>query len=181
MSDIPELFKVPGFHTTLIPTDETAELQAFLEKCGDYSLLVTGSLPGPSTASSLLVDCPPRITIKDKVVLGFSIENQGLFGVLDSIRGFPTQESWWLGLLLLDPSQRNKGLGHRIVHSFEHWVSQQGAKRIFLGVVEENERAYLFWKNMGFQVIERQPARQFGNRSHVVITMMKNLPEGEND
>jgi len=100
-----------------------------------------------------------------------------LFGVLDAIRDYPTQDDWWLGLLLLDPAQRNQGLGRRIYQSFEHWAGQQGARRIFLGVVEENQKAYLFWQKLGFELIERRPARQFGDLTHVGIILVRNVSE----
>jgi GNAT superfamily N-acetyltransferase len=181
MMDIPNLFSIAGYQTALIQEKDLGELQTLLERCADYSLMVDGSPPNPSEASTLLVDCPEGKTIVDKFVFGFSSKKQGLIGVLDTIRDYPTQSDWWLGLLLLDPAQRNKGLGKRIYQSFEQWVSQQGARRIFLGVVEVNHKAYQFWQKLGFEIIERHPVRQFGNLSHVVIIMVSNLLERSYD
>ena len=177
MINIPNLFTIPGYQTTLIQGNDLGDLQSLLEKCADYSLMVDGTLPNPSEAASLLVDCPVGKTIVDKFVFGFSNGEQGLIGMLDAVRDYPTQGDWWLGLLLLDPAQRNKGLGRRIYQSFEDWVSQQGARRIFLGVVEENQKAYQFWQKLGFVTVEKHPARQFGNLTHEVIILVRNLSE----
>ena len=49
------LFKVPGFQVELLQPEDTAALQALLEKCADYSQLVTGSPPGPSSSTRLKV------------------------------------------------------------------------------------------------------------------------------
>ena len=173
-----KLFILSGYRTILMQGDDQGKLQTLLEKCADYSLLVAGFPPKPSAAVSLLADYPPGKTLADKFVIGFSTEQYRLFGVLDAVRDYPRQGDWWLGLLLLDPAQRNKGLGKRIVQSFEHWVSEQGARRIFLGFLEENQKACRFWRTMGFEIVGRQPVRQFGNLTHVVITMAHNIFEG---
>jgi GNAT superfamily N-acetyltransferase len=176
MSNIPDnVFIVPGYHSTVLQAENQAALQTLLEKCADYSLLVTGNPPKPSAAACLLADCPAGKTLADKYVIGFSTGNQDLLGVLDAIRDYPTQDDWWLGLLLLDPAQCNQGLGRRIYQSFEHWARQKGARRIFLGVLEENQKAYQFWQSLGFEVVERQIPRQFGNKDHTVIVMKSNI------
>jgi GNAT superfamily N-acetyltransferase len=170
-------FTLPGYRSSLMQADDLTKLKSLLEKCADYSLMVTGSPPKSSDAASLLADCPEGKTLADKFLIGISTRKQELIGVLDAIRDYPTQHDWWLGLLLLDPAQRNKGLGTRIFKSFEYWLRQQGTRHVFLGVVEENQRAYQFWQGMGFQVVERQPARLFGNLYHVVLTMVYTLSE----
>jgi ribosomal protein S18 acetylase RimI-like enzyme len=179
MTDVNQrLFNLSGYHIKLLQAADRSELQTLLEKCADYTLLVTGSPPKPSAASSLLVDCPPGKTLEDKVVIGISAEKQGLMSVLDTIKDYPNPGDWWLGLLLIDPALRNQGFGRLIVQSFEGWVKLRGARRTFLGVVEENQRAYQFWLKMGFELVEKRPPQQFGNLTHVVFTMLRTLSEG---
>jgi ribosomal protein S18 acetylase RimI-like enzyme len=72
-------------------------------------------------------------------------------------------------------------LGRRIVQAFEHWAAQPGARRIVLGMLEENQKACIFWKNMGFKFIEKRSPAQSGNRNHVVNTVLHNLSEGYDD
>jgi GNAT superfamily N-acetyltransferase len=98
-----------------------------------------------------------------------------------TIRDYPVLNSWWLGLLLLDPEYRNQGLGRRIYQSFEEWASHQGAERIFLGVLEENQKAYRFWCSLGFELVEKQTKSKLGNVKHVVITMKRNLSGSKDD
>jgi GNAT superfamily N-acetyltransferase len=177
MIDLPNLFTIAGYHIAQIQEPDLGELQALLESCSDYSLMVAGHPPDPSDAASLMLECPPGKILADKFVIGISVEKKGLVGVLDAVREYPTQGDWWLGLLLLAPSQRNQGLGKRIYQAFEHWVGQQGTRRVFLGVLEENQKAYQFWQRMGFELIEKRPPTQFGNLNHVVLTMARNLTE----
>ena len=169
------LFDVPGYGVRCLQPEDMAALQALLENSSDYSQLVTGLPPGPSAAYSLLTDCPPEKTPDDKFVIGFFTAQQVLIGVLDFIRDYPTQSDWWIGLLLLDPAYRGQGLGQRVFRAFEQWVKQHDARRIGLGVVEQNQGAYRFWQTVGFEPVERRPAKQFGNTEHVVIAMAHTL------
>jgi RimJ/RimL family protein N-acetyltransferase len=171
------LFKIPGYHVKLLQSEDAAILQALLEKCADYSLLVTGSPPGPTAATSLLADHPEGKSAKDKIVTGIFTAKQELVGVLDAIRDYPAQDDWWLGLLLLAPTYRHRGLGQRVYRSFERWAGRCGARSIYLGVIEENQGATRFWQKAGFEPVQRQPARHFGELEHVVITMVKEPPQ----
>jgi GNAT superfamily N-acetyltransferase len=170
-------FDIPGYDIGLLGTETIPKLQGLLERCADYHLLVSGEPPGSLAAESLLTECPPGYSGEDKVIIGIYTTDANLVGMLDAIRGYPQAECWWVGLLLIDPLFRNKGLGRLIYQSFEQWAGQLGAKTILIGVIEENERACRFWKQMGFEILEKQPPRQFGLNNQVVITMVRYLME----
>jgi GNAT superfamily N-acetyltransferase len=174
-----ELFCVPGCKTRVLQLSDQAELQALLERCADYCLLVDGYPPEPSAAIELLADCPPGKTPDEMLALGFYTEEHGLIGVLDMLRNYPDNGDWWIGLLLIDPAHRNKGLGRQIYLAFETWARQRDVGRIFLGVVEKNDKAFSFWRSLGFDEVDRQPPRQFGRLTHVVITMRRDLLKGK--
>ncbi len=175
MSNLYPPIELPGYKFSLLGTETIPALQGLLDRCADYSLLVKGEQPGSTAAESMLADCPPGRMSEDKVVIGISDPQDVLVGVLDAVCGYPAEDCWWLGLLLLDPSQRNQGLGRRIYRSFEQWVGQQGANNILLGVLEENEKAFRFWRSLGFEVVEKQSPRIFGTKEQVIITMVRYL------
>ena len=112
--------------------------------------------------------------MEDKSLIGFFSDSHDLIGILDFVRDYPSQSEWWLGLLLLDPAFRT-GLGFCIYRAFEAWAIQCKVHHIYLGVVDENQGAYRFWQKLGFETLERQPARLTGNSEHVVITMCRTL------
>ena len=168
---------VPGLFVRHLGFEDIDLLQALLEKSSDYSLLVTGLPPAASAAYSLLTDLPEGKTPSDKLVVGFFAEKQNLIGVLDIIRDYPSQGVWWLRLLILDPEYRGQGLGQRIYSAFEKWVTQCGGHRVCLGVIEQNQDAYRFWQKVGFEPLERKPAKHFGNAEHVVTTMARKLTD----
>lgn len=170
-----ELFSAVGCRAAYLWPSDAAQIQALLERSADYSELVTGAPPGPSDGLSLLQDCPEGKTTDDKMVIGLFTDQDTLIGVLDAIRDYPNPRVWWLGLLLIAPDCRGKGLGQDAYRAFERWAGQQGARRIRVGVIEANQRAYRFWARMGFEPIERRPPRLFGNLAQVVIVMGRSL------
>ncbi len=169
------LFELPGYLVTLLQAENCADLQALLERNPDYFQLVSGLPPNPSAAYSLLTSLPEGKTLDEKLVIGISTGNQTLIGVLDIVCNYPAQNEWWIGLLLLDPAYRRKGLGGQIHRAFEKWAIQYGVKRIWLGVIDQNQDAYRFWQKAGFEPVERRPPSRFGNVEHVVITMRRTL------
>ena len=169
------LFDIPDYRIEHLRQEHIRALQGLLEKCTDYSELVTGLPPDSSSAQTLLVDHPEEKSLDDKYVIGvFNIEGE-LVGVLDVVRNYPVQHEWWLGLLLLDPQYRSKGLGRQVYYQFEQWVSRQGVQSIWLGVVEQNERACQFWRSMGFEPIERRQPIRMGNLENVVLVMKRSV------
>jgi GNAT superfamily N-acetyltransferase len=176
-----ELFPIHGYRIRLIDQSEVVFLQRLLEQCTDYCLLVDGHPPRPSAASALITDRPEGKTIADKVDIGVYSLDHEMIGVLDAIRDYPEQGAWWIGLLLIAPDHRNNQVGRRLVRAFEKWALQQGARRILLGVVEANHRAFRFWQMMGYTEINRQPPTLFGNLSHIVIKMGHELARVDSD
>ncbi len=139
-------------------------LQDLLERCADFSLLVEGEPPSAHAAQDMLADLPPGKSLADKFLFGIYLEN-ALAGVLDAVRGYPQEGVWWIGLLLLDPAQRGRGAGEEALNTFAAFASQQGARALMLGVVEENGRGLQFWQRMGFKLVETRPPAFSGERS----------------
>jgi GNAT superfamily N-acetyltransferase len=167
-------FKVPGYKINYLGSKNKSALQQLLERCSDYSLLVTGESPKPTAARMLLADVPPGVAPRSKLVIGI-FDQDKLIGVLDCVRDYPSSNDWWLGLLLIDPAFRGRGLGGMVYRDFEKWIKQQGANRIFLGVIKANQKAFQFWLAMNFLVGEEQPPRRMGVLQQVVIEMGKEL------
>ncbi len=170
-------FNLPGYQVRFLQSGDLIALQDLLERCSDYNELVKGEPPGPSDAYSLLHSLPEGKGFEDKFVLGIYTGSDELIGVLDTVRDYPENSSWWLGLLLLDPMYRNKGLGREIYTSYEVWAKHLGAEQIYLGVVEPNEKGYHFWQHVGFETIDKRPAGTDGKRVSAVIVMEKHLSE----
>lgn len=164
-----------GYSIHRLRLEDAAALQALFEKCADYMLLVDGHPAGPNSAVSELQSRPPGKPIEDKFMFGIMNSQNDLVGELDVMRAYPDETTWWIGLLLIEPSARSLGLGEKVVEGFTHYVKSNGGQAIMLGVVAENEKAHRFWSRMGFElVLEREP-QAFGEKTHVVRVMRRSL------
>lgn len=134
---------------------DTASVQSLYERCADYIELVTGNKPGPVAAQHIFTELPAGKTYNDKLLIGIFTPDDKLIGIIDAIRNYPTEGEWYLNLLLLDPQERNRGLGEKIYHIFAEWAMMQGAQAISLTVLAQNTRAQRFWQRLGFEAIER--------------------------
>jgi ribosomal protein S18 acetylase RimI-like enzyme len=155
---------------------ESAEsLQKLFEQCADYAMIVEGEDVSPSAAQETFEDVPPGRSTRDKFVYGLLDRNGNIVGVLEGMRHYPDETAWWIGLFMLSPEVRGRGLGRRLIQNFSTFVrSKQGAS-IMLGVVEENEAAYHFWQKLGFELVRKTEPRLFGRKTQTVYVMRQDV------
>jgi GNAT superfamily N-acetyltransferase len=152
-----------------------AALQALLERCADYMTLEDGAAPGPAAAADLIEALPPDRTHEHKYLLALApAVGEPLVAVVDVVRDFPDARDWFVGLVLIDPAARRRGLGAALMADLEDWMRSQGAAASYLAVLERNPDAQRFWTRQGYQVIDRR-VRVTGNREDPVFRMRKAL------
>lgn len=161
------MFALDGYDIRRLGSDDAAIFQQLYERCSDYHELVEGAPTRPTPAKDDLAATPPGRLLDDKIVIGIFDANT-LVGVLDLFRDEPRPGEWWLGLLMLDPAVRSRGLGRRIVEAALPW---SGARVMWLGVLEANPRAERFWRSAGFAEVKRQDYRSDTGQPHRVILM----------
>lgn len=163
-------FSVRDFAVSDLPA-----LQALLERCGDYSQLVEGQPAQPCAAEELLRDGPPGRGQADKFLVLVEGGSRSVAGVLEGMRGYPGSSDWWIGLLLLAPDTRGRGLGGGLVEAFCDYAARAGCRAMMLGVVEENTGALKFWDRLGFQIVRKTEPRAFGRKVQAVWVMRREL------
>lgn len=168
-------YQVQEYAVRPLRPQDLPDLQALIERSADYTWMLTGGPPGPADAEELFSDRPPDAGPEDKILLGVRAANNKLVGVLDAIRNYPQPDSWFLGLLMIEPAHRGHGLGRAIYQGFEARAAAQDVENIFLGVVEENREGLRFWRGLGFEEAERRPGRQFARKTHTVIILSREL------
>ncbi len=155
--------------------EDLPAVQAIFEKCLDYMLLIDGHPADPSTVAEEFKSVPAGKAAEDKFVFGIVNCQNLVVGMLDTLRGYPNENSWWIDTLLLIPDVRSQGVGARIVKGFSEYVHAQGGETIMLGVVDENRRAYQFWQRMGFELVRKTEPQQFGHKTQTVSIMRRRL------
>jgi ribosomal protein S18 acetylase RimI-like enzyme len=163
----------PRYSAKLLKPEDAVVLQSLYEQCTEFALLTDGQPPSPTAARDEFDAVPDGKTTQDKYIFGLFDPQNDLLGMIESIRHYPDNQTWWLGLIMLSPEQRGQGLGSEFYQAFENWVSVQGVKQISLSVVEANELGLQFWKSLGFEVIRKTEPRQFGNKIHAVYVMSR--------
>jgi GNAT superfamily N-acetyltransferase len=173
MGSIPPLFQADGIVAHEATLDDGLALDTLFEGCADFFDLTTGLPPGPAEVQSLFLALPAGKRYHDKWVISLIGRTGDLIGVMDVVRDYPDPETWWVGLMLLHPEQRGRGVGARIFRSFMHWAASHGAERVCLAVKEQNEMAYRFWRRMGFEVVDTRPPKRLGAKLSVVKVMQR--------
>jgi ribosomal protein S18 acetylase RimI-like enzyme len=67
----------------------------------------------------------------------------------------------WVYYLAVDPAQRRKGLGKRMMDAAEAWLRERGAPKIQLMVRGDNADVIAFYEALG---LEHQPVATLGRR-----------------
>ncbi|MBD2124246.1 GNAT family N-acetyltransferase [Trichocoleus sp. FACHB-262] len=155
-----------GYSVKRLTLDNAEILQKLYEQCLEFALLTDGIAPSPSAARDEFTALPEGKTIEDKYILGLFNSSNILVGMIEAIRHYPDDQTWWIGLMMLAPGQRGKGLGTEFYRAFERWVLAQGAFQVSLSVIEANEAGLQFWKHLGFSIVRKVPPQQFGIKTH---------------
>jgi ribosomal protein S18 acetylase RimI-like enzyme len=170
MSDI--IFTAGSFQVRrLRPDADSAAVDALAQRCADYTLMLTGEPPSHDSS----VDFFAAIASEDMLKLGVVDPAGTLAGLVDIARDHPAPGSWYIGLLLLDPAARGRGVGAAVMHGVREEAARAGATRLMLSVVAENERALKFWASRGFIVTRELPAKRFGRKHHVRLELALNI------
>ncbi|HFI0270511.1 TPA: GNAT family N-acetyltransferase [Streptococcus suis] len=105
-------------------------------------------LPSLESLANDLVDCPPGKELSDKYFLGFW-DKERLVAILDLIDGYPTEDTAYIGLFMVDSRLAGQGLGSKIIAKLLTQLATH-FKKVRLGYVESNPQSSHFWSKVGF-------------------------------
>ncbi|MGL4610405.1 MAG: GNAT family N-acetyltransferase [Trueperaceae bacterium] len=169
-----QLFKLEGYGVRILTLQDKEKLQSLFTHCEDYHLLSEGERLQGHEGEKALEGRPPKQPVSDMYKIGvFNSEN--LIAFIDIAKHYPEQESWHIGLFLIDQGLRSQGIGHKVLRGLEGWLTEQGAKKIMLSVLEENQAALRFWQREGFTHTNILPPVTYGKKTHVRLEFVKNL------
>ena len=97
--------------------------------------------------------------------------NDTIIGFID----FCPIEECYLSLLMVHDLHRSKGYGKEIYEEFENYIRTINLKRIRIDVVNNyNDKVLQFWKNRGFNEIEKIQLK-WSDKPLDAVVMIKNL------
>ena len=139
--------------------------------CTDFFQLVEGQPGGEVTAAGILGSLAPDHARGTSHVFGFQ-RNDELIGFAELLEGYPSAREWCIGLLLLHPADRGRGLGARLCTDILEWIRVQGGIAVRLVVQHQNPLARAFWERQGFSV-EQEAVLRAGRLSSPVWILLR--------
>jgi len=154
-------FNLQNYNSRLLDrtSDEDVNLlQGLCEQCNDFFQICNGKNASKDEGKEYLDFLPPNKGFNDKFEIGIFDSNR-LVAFVAIVRNFNQNGKYALGILLLLPEYRGKGLGKEIVRNVENWVLSENGREIRVVVQGQNTKALKFWKKNGFEVYDEREAK----------------------
>jgi GNAT superfamily N-acetyltransferase len=127
------------------------QLRRFLERCREDLALYRGKARVSVGAARLGGALAGVGEGRKRCFLAGLFDSAGeLCAVVDVTRREPGVGEWWIGLILVRPDLRGRGIGAAVVDAVEEWVRAEGGRAIFLAVQRRNAAALCFARRTGF-------------------------------
>lgn len=154
---------------------DTQILQQLHDECTDFHLLTMGEGPAPTQAKELFTECPPGKTRADKHLFGFFAPKGQLVGVVELMEDYPEPSTWYIGLMMLHPSWRGRGLGKQILKWLTGQLAAKQVCHLCLAVLDVNPRGKKFWEANGFSLIRTVENFKSGKLIATALVLRKAL------
>lgn len=126
-------------------------------RAADYAVLEVGHAPDDTYIHDFFTACPPDLG--PECLLHFSVmQRTAMTGMIGIARGYEYPDDWWVGLMLLDPAYRGRGIGRTVVTQIKAHAREAGTNMLKLAVLAANPRALKFWRREGFVHHRNAPA-----------------------
>lgn len=152
------MIDVPGERVLVreLGAADEGPLLTLFEECEDWFVAATGLPSGPGDVQSLFYALPEGADPGDKVLL--VLERDGVVaGVVDAVRNHPEPGAVAVGLFLLAPWARGRGLGRALAASL--LARADGASVVTATVPPGWHSGELFLRRLGFTLDTHAPAR----------------------
>lgn len=108
--------------------------------------------PTPENLTEVITVLPPGKKLEDKYFVGFW-EGGSLLAILDLILDYPVEKTVFVGWFMLEKARQGDGVGSALMREILEALHCAGMKKVRLGCIKSNRRAYEFWKKHGFTPI----------------------------
>jgi GrpB-like predicted nucleotidyltransferase (UPF0157 family)/GNAT superfamily N-acetyltransferase len=86
-----------------------------------------------------------------------------ILGFVMGYRGYPTKDTFWISLMVIDSNLRNQGYGSKTINHLTEYAKRNLMKKMGLGVSAKNERGLHFWRQSGFSRVIKTYTLSEGN------------------
>jgi len=129
---------------------DAERVQQLLDSCSDYYELHEGCVTPPDAGAYELSAVPPTRSASDLLVVGLEDLSGRVTALIQILRGYPADDIWWIGLLVVSPELRGEGLGRELLTHVCDAAVAALVPELQLAVSVNNSRAEKFWRGAGF-------------------------------
>ncbi len=159
--DIPKLKLICDSWTDKILVEGDAFSANYIANCIEY-----GDLPPIENAKFEHYSFKTIYRKTDNEIIGF----------FDMYHGYPTLETLWISMFVIDQSVQKSGFGGQMVDLLSIEAKQSGFSALGIGVHLKNPKGLLFWvKNRFDQIIEIKGDKKLHVNSFPIIKIKKIL------
>ncbi|WP_187429539.1 hypothetical protein ROLI_040780 [Roseobacter fucihabitans] len=129
--------------------DHAEDALDLAQRAADYVTLEIGRAPDMDFVNDFFMATPPGLSTQD--LHPFAVmQERAMLGMTCVAQGYEFPHDWWIGLVLLDPAFRGRGLGRNVLQLIKHRARKARMSMLKLSVLEANPRATHFWMREGF-------------------------------
>ncbi|MBF7688830.1 GNAT family N-acetyltransferase [Acinetobacter sp. EC24] len=139
---------------------DIAQLQSVYNASTDYFQIVLGKLPNNDAIDQDLLAVPQGCSLDAKFFYGIYEKTQ-MIGCLDLIRGYPNENTIFIGLLLFITARQGLGYGPQALEFVIQKAIQWNCPQLRIAIVQSNIKAISFWLREGFVEIYRKDSQEF--------------------
>ena len=162
-----------GIAAKRLDASDVADVTTFCRQCSAFFALVADHSPPAETARYLLESRPPGVELTHKHLIGFERGGE-VIAIVDLLKGYPGEADWYVGLLIISPDERARGLGTAVWNAVEAWIRSEGGRHVRLIVQEQNPEAARFWRSVGF-TDDRKVEQRLATRTNICWSFEKAL------
>lgn len=137
------------------PDDEPGLLKLFAD-CDDWFEATTGGPSGPGDVQSLFYVLPDGASFEDKRLFTLRDEDQ-IVGVMDAVLRYPQPRSCAVGLFLVAPSHRRKGVATAVARVLLDEALAADLQQVTATVADGQPVGSQFLRSLGFDIGNVQP------------------------
>ena len=142
---------------TISAEDNFDDVMDLAERARDYVIFEIGHAPDEEYVRQFFEATPPDLG--PECLIHFAVmEGDAIAGILCIADGYEFPEDWWLGLVLLDPAYRGRGIGKKAIDQTKARAAAAGRQALKLAVLDANIRGKMFWAREGFDLHRLAPA-----------------------
>lgn len=159
----------------LLSRDDALAVRSLYDRAADYVAMESGVAPNDGMVEDFFTDRPPGSDLTASRKLGAFLDGGTLAAIADMAFGYPQAGDAYIGLLLIDPACRSKGLGKMLFQHLAAMAGAEGAQRLLIAVLDDNRHGRAFWQRQGFLLEQSFPPVTIGAKLHVRHRMQRLL------